>query len=205
MSSQRRSDRVSVRFLTLSTLRARTSPCHHTSHATERTSVVSSHLQASASGQQDRGHATLAYIDQMHRSCRGQCPVTSSDLFSPFFLHRVDPYQLQLLLPYKCAVTSSDLFSPLFLHRDDPHQLQLLLSYKCANIIECTTLCACVLAFHKYFCKVFALFLPRHSILTHMQGYIAQVTLDDRYANKFTPLDSTIIYPNPVINFSTHL
>jgi hypothetical protein len=28
-----------------------------------------------------------------------------------------------------------------------------------------------------------------------MQSQIAQVTLDDRYTNKFAPLDSTTIYP----------
>ena len=31
------------------------------------------------------------------------------------------------------------------------------------------------------------------------------MVLDDRYASKFAPLDSTAIYPNLVINFSTHL
>ena len=30
-----------------------------------------------------------------------------------------------------------------------------------------------------------------------MQSYIAQVALDDQYANMFAPLDSTTIYPDP--------
>ena len=30
-----------------------------------------------------------------------------------------------------------------------------------------------------------------------MQSYITRVALDDRYANKFAPLDSTAIYPKP--------
>jgi hypothetical protein len=30
-----------------------------------------------------------------------------------------------------------------------------------------------------------------------MQSYITRVALDDRYANKFAPLDSTTIYPKP--------
>ena len=38
-----------------------------------------------------------------------------------------------------------------------------------------------------------------------MQSEITRVALDERYENKFAPLDSTIIYPKPVINFSTHL
>jgi hypothetical protein len=34
-----------------------------------------------------------------------------------------------------------------------------------------------------------------------MQSYIAQVSLDDRYANKFAPLNSTAIYPKPSHQF----
>ena len=55
--------------------------------------------------------------------------------------------------------------------------------------------CARVLAFPKHFSKGLALFSPCHSILARMQSYIAQVALDDRYANKFAPLNSTAIYP----------
>src|SRR6185503_9877562 len=45
------------------------------------------------------------------------------------------------------------------------------------------------------FSKNFHLISLRHSILATSQCKIAQAALDDRYANKFAPLDSTAIYP----------
>ena len=52
-------------------------------------------------------------------------------------------------------------------------------------------------SFSQIFSKGLALFSQRHSILTCMQSQIAQVALDDRYANKFVPLNSMVIYPKP--------
>ena len=51
--------------------------------------------------------------------------------------------------------------------------------------------------FHNHFPKDQPLNLPRHSILATMQSQITRVALDDRYANKFAPLDSMAIYPKP--------
>ena len=42
-------------------------------------------------------------------------------------------------------------FSSSFLHRVDPYQLQLHLLCKCANTTKCTPPYVCVLAFHKHF------------------------------------------------------
>jgi hypothetical protein len=56
---------------------------------------------------------------------------------------------------------------------------------------------ASVLAFSQLFFKGLSLISPRNSILATSQSWIARVALDDRYENKFAPLDSTAIYPKP--------
>ena len=57
------------------------------------------------------------------------------------------------------------------------------------------TMCMSISIFTYIFLKVFHLLSPRHSILAHRKVRSLQVALDDRYANKFAPLDSTAIYP----------
>ena len=44
---------------------------------------------------------------------------------------------------------------PFLLPKVDQHQLQLFLLCKCANTTKWTTPCACVLAFHNYFQRIF--------------------------------------------------
>jgi hypothetical protein len=69
--------------------------------------------------------------------------------------------------------------------------LQMCQPHKCAifSVSE--------LAFSQTFLKGFLLSSPCHSILATSQCSIAQVALDERYANKFAPLDSMTIYPKP--------
>ena len=57
------------------------------------------------------------------------------------------------------------------------------------------TMCMSISIFTNIFLKAFHLLSPRHSILAHRKVRSLQVALDDRYANKFAPLDRTAIYP----------